>query len=260
MRLSVREQAPQVAPRDDVDAPALALAAEQVEQLGERRVVRDDVDRVAATGQRRRRRPRCCRRGPATTIIGRPDTRQRSTSSLDAVLLDAPRPAPRVVATAAASARRRSARTRGTRGARAAARAGGPAAAPARGRSWRWRTAASPARRGSVPWDAVPMTAPDRRGGTMREDGGRGLVADDRRPFDDAGRGGLEAPMGRLQLSPLAHRVAAAFVFATPASALASLRDTSLPTSVSLSSPRMNASTRWCAMSSWIWSGGLFMK
>ena len=34
----------------------------------------------------------------------------------------------------------------------------------------------------------------------------------------------------------------------------------SVPTSVSLSSPRMNASTRLKAMSSWIWIGGLFMK
>ena len=34
----------------------------------------------------------------------------------------------------------------------------------------------------------------------------------------------------------------------------------SSPCSVSLSSPRMNASTRSRAMSSWIWMGGLFMK
>src|SRR5207248_4669871 len=34
----------------------------------------------------------------------------------------------------------------------------------------------------------------------------------------------------------------------------------SVPTSVSLSSPRMKASTRSRATSSWIWMGGLFMK
>ena len=34
----------------------------------------------------------------------------------------------------------------------------------------------------------------------------------------------------------------------------------SVPTRVSLSSPRMKASTRSCATSSWIWRGGLFMK
>ena len=108
---------------------------------------------------------------------------------------------------------------------------------------------------------------------------GRGADDRPRRPAGARGRGRPRLPCSRRwpsvrrcgvripggagaapPASPLAHRAAAALDFASPARALASLRDTSLPTSVSLSSPRMNASTRWCAMSSWIWSGGLFMK
>ena len=44
------EQLAQVAPRDDPDAPALALAAQELEQLREGRVVGDDVGRVAGAG------------------------------------------------------------------------------------------------------------------------------------------------------------------------------------------------------------------
>ena len=57
------EDLAQVAPRDHPDAPRLALAAEQLVQLRERRVVGDDADRQPVVGDRRRRRPRCCRRG-----------------------------------------------------------------------------------------------------------------------------------------------------------------------------------------------------
>jgi hypothetical protein len=75
----------------------------------------------------------------------------------------------------------------------------------------------------------------------------------------------LGAPVGRFK-APFfrRHRAAAgAFVFvgAVLASFLsAAFERFSVPTSVSLSSPRMNASTLLWAMSSWIWTGGLFMK
>ena len=57
------------------------------------------------------------------------------------------------------------------------------------------------------------------------------------------------------------HDAADATLALLPAT-LRSLRTTgfSVPTSVSVSSPRMNASTRLNAMSSWICCGGLFMK
>ena len=96
----------------------------------------------------------------------------------------------------------------------------------------------------------------------------RRLVADDGRLLEDA-RSGLETPVGRLEL-PLARGHFAevgVLVGAPSADALlaASLRKVrfagaSVPTSVSLSSPRMKASTRLNAMSSWICCGGLFMK
>ncbi len=95
----------------------------------------------------------------------------------------------------------------------------------------------------------------------VREDGGRRPIADDRRLLDEARRRCLEAPVGRLELSlGLGHLVAEAFVLAAVARSLASFLDTSVPVSVSLSSPRMKASTRSRATSSWSWSGGLFMK
>ncbi len=60
---------------------------------------------------------------------------------------------------------------------------------------------------------------------------------------------------------PNDHRAAAAALTLAPASfRSARLGGVSVPTSVSWSSPRMNASTRLNAMSSWIWIGGLFMK
>jgi len=96
--------------------------------------------------------------------------------------------------------------------------------------------------------------------------------------LDDAGAGApasmrrLEAPLRggplRVPAAPRrggcparGHDAAVATLALLPAS-LRNLRFTgaSVPTSVSSSSPRMNASTRLNAMSSWIWRGGLFMK
>src|SRR4029077_4864466 len=88
-------------------------------------------------------------------------------------------------------------------------------------------------------------------------------VGRDRRLLQDA-RPRILPPVGRFER----HFAEAAAAFLAPGqtgAAEASLRSCflvrfSVPTSVSLSSPRMNASTRWRAMSSWIWTGGLFMK
>ena len=81
---------------------------------------------------------------------------------------------------------------------------------------------------------------------------------------------GLRAPVRRLEaLAPLASPAPAAAAFARAPVATGAVEASflscafvrfSVPTSVSLSSPRMNASTRLWAMSSWIWIGGLFMK
>ena len=112
-------------------------------------------------------------------------------------------------------------------------------------------------------------------GEALRDDVGqpRGrLVGDDGQTLDDAGAA-APASMRSLESAlagDAAGRSAAAVghfaaVVATWAFVPASLRYVrlatfSVPTRVSSSSPRMNASTRLNAMSSWICWGGLFMK
>ena len=196
---------------------------------------------------------------PATTIIGRPERLPVADDPVDAVALDAVGQLLQGPDWGAASAPPCSGRTRGRRAAPSARRAGG------------WRQAqhvpevdvGGPAlgRPGEVAsWMRPPITAARDRGRHVREDGGRRPVADDRRLLDDARgvtRGAGGAPRAALRVG---HLVAVAFVLAAVASALASFLDSSLPVSVSLSSPRMNASTRSRATSSWSWSGGLFMK
>src|SRR5207247_7748322 len=114
-----------------------------------------------------------------------------------------------------------------------------------------------------------------RHGQPAHEPGAHPVGVD--RGFLDRPRAPAGARDGRADALPIwsgdrAHAPAAAFVPAPRAAAsaalagrLASLRSVrfcgaSVPTSVSLSSPRMNASTRVNAMSSWICWGGLFMK
>ena len=90
---------------------------------------------------------------------------------------------------------------------------------------------------------------------------GHEAVAVDGRPLHDPGTR-ASAPVGRLEASfAVGHLAAVATLAFVPAIRLTVfLTGSSVPTSVSLSSPRMNASTRLNAMSSWIWCGGLFMK
>ena len=121
-----------------------------------------------------------------------------------------------------------------------------------------------------------PADDPRRRTGRqVGEDPLRGPIAQDGGFLDDPRCAGRPA-VGRLERSPRArfdrlarrgsirdgrHRVPAATFALAPASRLSVfLAGASVPTSVSSSSPRMKASTRLNAMSSWIWTGGLFMK
>jgi hypothetical protein len=78
----------------------------------------------------------------------------------------------------------------------------------------------------------------------------------------------LAPPMRRVEARSASHRAAAAD-FLADADATGAVEASffscaferfSVPTRVSLSSPRMNASSRRRATSSWIWTGGLFMK
>ncbi len=116
-------------------------------------------------------------------------------------------------------------------------------------------------------------------GGRMVKQARGRLVAKDGQTLDDAGAAApasmrsFEATLAGLarradlprrsaaRRVAQGHEAADATLALLPAS-LRSLRLTgaSVPTSVSLSSPRMNASTRLYAMSSWICWGGLFMK
>ena len=142
--------------------------------------------------------------------------------------------------------------------------AGRPAAGPGRARSSGSTSAASSAR---ARYDACAPRPSDRARRAGREDvrssQAVGAVADDGRSARRSCGLAPAAPVRRLE-SPfavghlrggghlgLASRPCRLTVFLTGAS---------VPTSVSLSSPRMNASTRLNAMSSWIWCGGLFMK
>ena len=193
-------------------------------------------------------------------------------------------------APAGASARRDSGRSRDRPAAPSRGPAGGPAAGRGRARSCgstsdvssarRGRTAARPARRPPrPPRPATPRgartTADSRRAPGARGRAGwrrsRRCGASRRRsvaagPWPDAVRSddGWPVAGSRAGSGLVACRHDAAVV-ATLAGAPASLRSLrfsgfSVPTSVSLSSPRMNASTRLYAMSSWICWGGLFMK
>ena len=202
LALEHREQPAQVPPRDDVDAPRLALAAEELEQLRERGVVGDHADRVAAA-----------RRSPAATASllptwpGDDDHRPPGGApalddAVDALRLDASRPAPRAAATGAASARRRSgAYSRYARSAsRRTSRVIGRQAQHVPEVDVREPPLGRPREVAGLVGRADHRPREARR--HMREDGRRALVGDDGRPFDDAGRGRLEAPMGRLQLSP----------------------------------------------------------
>ena len=93
----------------------------------------------------------------------------------------------------------------------------------------------------------------------------RAPVAGDGRSLDDARSRAADAGAAPRGAAPRVavggHRAAVATLAFAPAIRLrACLTGASVPTSVSLSSPRMNASTRLNAMSSWICCGGLFMK
>src|SRR3954467_11753108 len=102
---------------------------------------------------------------------------------------------------------------------------------------------------------------PGRASRERPEEPRREAVAEDGRPLHDP-RTRTPAPVRRLE-TPFAvgHRAAVATLALVPARRLTVfLTGASVPTSVWLSSPRMNASTRLNAMSSWIWMGGLFMK
>ncbi len=94
------------------------------------------------------------------------------------------------------------------------------------------------------------------------EDGGGPAVGGDRRALGEPREALRAASVRRLERRPVARHLAAAAAFTFGAATFLSLRSAgaSVPTSVSSSSPRMNASTRAWAMSSWICSGGLFMK
>ena len=109
--------------------------------------------------------------------------------------------------------------------------------------------------------DAEAEHGPGRTRRQRAQQPGREAVADDGRPLDDPGTG-ASAPVRRLEASfAVGHLAAVATLAFVPAIRLTVfLTGASVPTSVSLSSPRMNASTRLNAMSSWIWCGGLFMK
>ena len=91
--------------------------------------------------------------------------------------------------------------------------------------------------------------------------GGR-AVRKDAGSFDGPGPGTGASPVGCLEPSLVrGHFAAVATLALLPASRrTVFLTGASVPTRVSSSSPRMNASTRLNAMSSWIWIGGLFMK
>ena len=253
------EQLAQVAPRDDVHAPRLALPAEQLEQLGERRVIGHHVGGIAAMGDRGGDRL-VVAHVPGDHDHRTPGLGPRRGEAVDAVALDAvgellrrPRGQPheldhvgRVLAVGA-EGEAPDVRVVGRQPEHAAEVDVGVATLRRPG-----EVAALGGRADHGPGQA-------RR--DVRQHGGGTTVAEDRRALDDARRGRIEAPVGRLEpaVAP-GHFAAAAFAFAWPASAFESFFDSSVPTSVSLSSPRMNASTRLNAMSSWIWMGGDFMK
>ena len=246
----------------------------QLEQLGERGVVGDDVDRPAALGdaaatasllptwpsdedQAARRRPPDVldlRRASAwtTRATGLVGATRREAHELDevagvlAVGREGQAPDPRVV--------------------RAAARA--------RARSSRSTSAASSATGGSPPGEPVPITAarraPAARGRRASRARAPGTPTTAARLDDRAGRGrparrrcGASRPLRRWRhrrRRPPPSLVRPSRPAPSWPACGARFDGFSVPTSVSLSSPRMNASTRSCAMSSWIWSGGLFMK
>ena len=131
--------------------------------------------------------------------------------------------------------------------------------------------------RGTTACENRPTISPVGPGGQDVAATGWPPVADDGQTLDDAGaaaprrcgasrrrsRGGApraRASCGGRRSPAVTTRRSPPWPW-SPAS-LRSLRLTgaSVPTSVSLSSPRMNASTRLKAMSSWICWGGLFMK
>ena len=89
----------------------------------------------------------------------------------------------------------------------------------------------------------------------------RAAVRHDRGPLDDPPLAGRGAAVRRLEPALARRHLPAATLALVPATFFRRrLAGASVPTSVSLSSPRMKASTRLNAMSSWIWTGGLFMK
>ena len=256
-------------------APHCSRSAAQVlEQLGERRVVGDDADRQAVPGDGRHDRVvaadvadacRSARRGDSARDP-RAARRRRVSGDQRGHLVGRPR-------RQRASARRGSARTRGRRAAPAGGRAGRPAAARGRARSCGSTSAAWSARAGTSAWASRPTIARPRPGGhdrratrvaagsatTARRSTTRGLAAPASMRRLESALAGVAA--GR-SASAVGHVAAAVATLAFVPASLRSVRlaGVSVPTSVSLSSPRMNASTRLNAMSSWICCGGLFMK
>ncbi len=105
-----------------------------------------------------------------------------------------------------------------------------------------------------------PQHRPGRTGRQRAQQPGDEAVAEDGRPLHDP-RTRAAGSVRRLESSSGGHRAAVATLALVPAIRLTVfLTGASVPSRVSLSSPRMNASTRLKAMSSWIWIGGLFMK
>ena len=293
-----RQRRPGVEQADRDAVAAIAPVDEQAEHLAAPEHAEDRAQ-VAPRDERERPTPRAARRSSsnssgndessATTLIGKPwlaiaggdrlvvadvtaaedePAARRlapdppdSTSLLDRGPRRGGRPR-RPAATAGASARRGSGRSRGRRAARAGGPAGRPAAARGRARSLRSTSVASPARRGTRPGPGGRPPTPAGPAGRTPQEPRRRPVGEDADPLDDPRPVAAPRRCGASsRRSRGGHRAAAATLALVPASRLTVfLTGASVPTSVSLSSPRMNASTRLNAMSSWIWIGGLFMK
>jgi hypothetical protein len=253
----------QVAPRDERHAPLGTLPAEVLEQLRERGVVGDHADRQPAPGDVRGDRlvaaevadgqdqPAAGRAvvdptelrfvgvevaGEPVDLLGRQRGQPHEVDEIPPVL---PERAEREPADARVVWRQ-------------------PQHVPEVG-----VRPAPPLGRGEV--RPTGQRAHDAMGQADRHDAqgtGRRAVGEDAGSFDGTGPGTGTSPVGRLEPSlARRHFAAVATLALLPASRrTVFLTGASVPTSVSSSSPRMNASTRLYAMSSWTWIGGLFMK
>ncbi len=268
----------QVLPRDHVDAVGLAQAAEALEHLGKARVVGDDVDRPAPVGDA----------GGDRLVVAdvaegedQPAARRRLPGRLDLVEVGLDDPADGL-----GHRQRLEAHDLDEVGRVLAIGAQGqPPDTPIIGRqpghAPEVRVRPGPLRR---PEQVARLAArpdhPARQAGRdVGDEPDRRPVRGDRGLLDDPGTL-LAPPMRSLEALAVAaalalalargHQRADAAAAFLPAAVATGAVDASflscafvrfsVPTSVSLSSPRMNASRRLCEMSSWIWIGGLFMK